>query len=38
MKFSKWLRIGMHVKRWLVLLVLGVTLLSLGLAMALATA
>lgn len=38
MKLSKWLRVGMHVKRWLVLLLLGITLLSLSLAMALATA
>jgi uncharacterized cofD-like protein len=38
MKLSKWLRVGMHVKRWLVLLLLGITLASLGLAMGLATA
>lgn len=37
MKAGKWLRVGMHVKRWLALLLLGATLLSLGLAMALAT-
>lgn len=36
MKFSRWLRIGLHVKRWLALVVLGITLLSLALAMALA--
>ena len=37
MKVGKWLRVGMHVKRWLVLLLLGATFLSLGLAMGLAT-
>ncbi len=37
MKLGKWLRVGMHVKRWLVLLLLGITLLSLALAMGLAT-
>ncbi len=36
MKLSKWLRVGMHVKRWLLLLLTGITLLSLALAMALA--
>lgn len=36
MKLNRWLRVGLHVKRWLALLVLGVTLLSLALAMALA--
>lgn len=36
MKVGKWLRVGMHIKRWLVLLLLGATLLSLGLAMGLA--
>ena len=32
MSFLKWLYPGMHVKRWLLLLLLGITLLSLGLA------
>lgn len=36
MKLNRWLRVGLHVKRWLALLVLGITLLSLALAMALA--
>lgn len=36
MKLGRWLRIGLHVKRWIVLVVAGVTLLSLALAMALA--
>lgn len=36
MNLGKWLRVGLHVKRWLALVVLGVTLLSLALAMALA--
>src|SRR5215218_6752377 len=36
-KVGKWLRVGMHVKRWLGLLLVGTTLLSLGLAMGLAT-
>ncbi|MGN6813590.1 MAG: gluconeogenesis factor YvcK family protein, partial [Thermomicrobiales bacterium] len=37
MKLGKWLRVGMHVKRWLLLLLLGITMLSLALAMGLAT-
>lgn len=37
MKAGKWLRVGMHVKRWLALLLIGVTLVSLALAMGLAT-
>lgn len=37
MKLGKWLRIGIHVKRWLLLLLVGVTLVSLALAMGLAT-
>ena len=32
MSFLKWLYPGMHVKRWLLLLLVGITLLSLGLA------
>ena len=38
MKLGKWLRVGMHVKRWLAALLIGITLLSLALAMGLATA
>ena len=34
----KWLRPGLRVKRYLILLVLGTTLTSLAIAMALATA
>jgi len=37
MKFGRWLRVGMHVKRWLALLLAGITLVSLALAMGLAT-
>jgi hypothetical protein len=33
MKLSKWLRVGMRVKRWLLLLLAGLTLLSLAPAM-----
>ena len=36
-KVGKWLRVGMHIKRWLALLLLGTIFLSLGLAMGLAT-
>ncbi|HET8632230.1 MAG TPA: gluconeogenesis factor YvcK family protein [Thermomicrobiales bacterium] len=37
MRLGKWLRVGLHVKRWLLLLMLGITALSLALAMGLAT-
>src|SRR5262249_13089308 len=32
MNFLKWLQPGLHVKRWLLFLLLGITLLSLGIA------